>query len=48
MKKSELELLYIDDLVSEMLDLLEGKEYRCDFRERIRYLKATADIVPSR
>ena len=27
----QLELLYIDDLVSEMLDLLEGKEHRCDY-----------------
>ena len=27
----ELELLYIDDLVSEMLDVLEGKEHRCEF-----------------
>lgn len=27
----ELELLYIDDLVSEMLDALEGKEHRCEF-----------------
>ena len=27
----ELELLYIDDLVDEMLDALEGKEHRCDF-----------------
>lgn len=27
----ELELLYIDDLVTEMLDLLENKEHRCDF-----------------
>ncbi len=27
----ELELLYIDDLVTEMLDALEGKEHRCDF-----------------
>ena len=27
----ELELLYIDDLVSEMLDLLEGKGHRCDY-----------------
>ena len=26
----ELELLYIDDLVTEMLDLLEGKGHRCD------------------
>ena len=27
----ELELLYIDDLVMEMLDLLEGKGHRCDY-----------------
>ena len=26
-----LELLYIDDLVAEMLDLLEGKGHRCDY-----------------
>lgn len=29
--KVELELLYIDDLVSEMLGALEGKEHRCEF-----------------
>ena len=27
----ELELLYIDDLVTEMVDLLEGKGHRCDY-----------------
>ena len=27
----ELELLYIDDLVDEMLNCLEGKEHRCEF-----------------
>ena len=27
----ELELLYIDDLVAEMLDSLEGREHRCEF-----------------
>ena len=27
----ELELLFIDDLVEEMFDALEGKEHRCDF-----------------
>lgn len=27
----ELELLYIDDLVEEFLDALEGKEHRCEF-----------------
>ena len=29
--KVELELLYIDDLVTEMLDALEGKPHRCEF-----------------
>ncbi len=28
---TELELLYIDDLVCEMLDALEGREHRCEF-----------------
>ena len=28
---TELELLYIDDLVNEMLDALEGKEHRCNY-----------------
>ena len=30
-RSTELELLYIDDLVEGMFDLLEGKEYRCEF-----------------
>ncbi len=30
-RNTELELLYIDDLVSAMLDLLEGKAVRCDY-----------------
>lgn len=30
-RSSELELLYIDDLVDGMFDLLEGKQYRCHF-----------------
>lgn len=29
--KIELELLYIDDLLTELLDALEGKEHRCEF-----------------
>jgi len=29
--KVELELLYIDDLIDEMLNALEGKEHRCEF-----------------
>ena len=36
---TELELLYIDDLVEEMLDALEGKEHRCHYDE----LTAIAD-----
>jgi len=30
-RKIELELLYIDDLIDEMLDALEGKEHRCNY-----------------
>lgn len=30
-RSTELELLYIDDLVTEMLDALEGQEHRCTF-----------------
>lgn len=30
-RSRELELLYIDDLVTEMLDALEGKEHHCEF-----------------
>lgn len=30
-RETELELLYIDDLVEEMLDALQGKEHRCRF-----------------
>ncbi len=30
-RAARLELLYIDDLVAEMLDALEGKEHRCTF-----------------
>lgn len=30
-KSTELELLYIDDLIEGMLDLLEGKEIHCEF-----------------
>ena len=29
--KVELEMIYIDDLVEEMLDALEGREHRCEF-----------------
>lgn len=46
-RATELELLYIDDLVEEMLDALEGKPHRCDydgltpvFRDSGRYCAA--------
>ena len=31
-RSTELELLYSDDLVEEMLDALEGKEHRCEYQ----------------
>mgnify|MGYP001030786163 CR=1 FL=1 len=36
---TELELLYIDDLIEEMLDALEGREHRCEYHG----LEAVAD-----
>lgn len=30
-RSTELELLYVDDLIEEMLDALEGKEHRCEY-----------------
>ncbi len=32
-RSTELELLYIDDLIEEMFDSIEGKEHRCDYDE---------------
>ena len=40
----ELELLYIDDLVDEMILLLEGKAHRCEF-EGLEVLPAPADYA---
>ena len=39
----ELELLYIDDLVTEMLDALEGREHRCEF-DGLEVVPLPADI----
>lgn len=39
----ELELLYIDDLVTEMLDALEGHEHRCEF-DGLEVVPLPADI----
>lgn len=30
--ETQLELLYIDDLVDEMIEAIDGKEHRCDYR----------------
>ena len=43
----ELELLYIDDLVKEMLDALEGKEHRCEF-DGLEVIPATDDANEGR
>ena len=40
-RSTELELLYIDDLVEELFDALEGKEHRCEYDG----LDAVADAV---
>ena len=40
----QLELLYIDDLIDEMLDALEGKEHHCEFDGVDTVLKADGDF----
>lgn len=45
--KVELELLYIDDLVTEMLDALEGKEHHCIF-DGLRVIPVEESLVFSR
>ena len=39
-RNTELELLYIDDLVDEMLDALESREHHCEYDE--------ADVIPDK
>jgi len=43
--KIELELLYIDDLVTEMLDALSGKEHRCEFDGRFCAVPVTHRVT---
>jgi UDP-2-acetamido-2,6-beta-L-arabino-hexul-4-ose reductase len=45
----QLELLYIDDLVSEMLDALEGNEHRCEFNgiDTVRSAEGKYCTVPA-
>jgi UDP-2-acetamido-2,6-beta-L-arabino-hexul-4-ose reductase len=42
----ELELLYIDDLVAEMIDALQGKEHRCDF-DGLEVIPEPQDVIAS-
>ena len=42
----ELELLYIDDLITEMLDALEGKEHRCEF-DGLDVIPSSSPVIPS-
>ena len=46
-RATELELLYIDDLVESLLDALDGKEQRCDYPKDNRYdgMTPVPDIV---
>ena len=39
---TELELVYIDDLVNEMVDALRGKEHRCDYDDAGRVVQDAA------
>ncbi len=41
---TELELLYIDDLIEEMLDALEGKEHRCSYDSKGNSLEPIPDV----
>jgi UDP-2-acetamido-2,6-beta-L-arabino-hexul-4-ose reductase len=43
-RSTELELLYIDDLINEMLDALEGKEHHCEYEETGE--ENTKSVVP--
>lgn len=47
-RTTELELLYIDDLVEELLDALEGKEHRCvyDGMEPVEHTEGAYCYVP--
>lgn len=47
-RATELELLYIDDLVEEMLDALEGKPHRCDYDGLTPVFMTVGATVPRR
>lgn len=44
-RDTELELLYIDDLVNEMLDALEGREHRCVLEGEFCYVPITYHVT---
>lgn len=48
-RNTKLELLYIDDLVDELLDALEGKEHRCEYDglEAVEKLNGKYSFVPT-
>ena len=43
----ELELLFIDDLIEEMFDALEGKEHHCEF-DGVKPYKEKTDVIAVR
>ena len=48
-RNAKLELLYIDDLVDELLDALEGKEHRCEYDglDAVEKLNGKYSFVPT-
>ena len=48
-RNTKLELLYIDDLVDELLDALEGKEHRCEYDglDAVEKLNGKYSFVPT-
>ena len=48
-RNTKLELLYIDDLVGELLDALEGKEHRCEYDglDAVEKLNGRYSFVPT-
>ncbi len=44
-RATQLELVYIDDLVDEMIAAIRGQEHRCDFDEKGQLLPVSAEAV---
>ncbi len=45
-RSTELDLVYIDDLIEELLDAMEGKEHRCEYPKDMTYDGTTAIDTP--